>query len=184
MKLFQIVLLLTFSVCQCKGQAKIAADSNFISFQGKLKEFKTDSCLINIMRAIVDADVTHLNYPPKLFYYELDFEGTEGTKEIYINPSRWLKSSTVDYKGIIRIGDMSFLCKGNFMDDPLFWETDRYVDVNLRRPKPYRYDSIDVKIEMFARNPSLMGKYTFCKGGPIDLYILVGKKLEGFETIK
>jgi hypothetical protein len=90
----------------------------------------------------------------------------------------------LNYKGIIRVSDMSFLCKGNLIKAPLFSETRNCVKVTLVRPKPYYYDSVDVRIEMYAQKPSLAGKYTFCKGGPINLYILVGGKLEGFGTKK
>lgn len=178
-KLLQIVCMLIFSACQCKGQVK--ADNNFVSFQGKLREYEIDSCLKEVLWKIVLADSAYLNYPPKTFFYELDFQTDEvGNKEITIVPSRWLRSAMLNYKGIIRIGGMSFLCKGDLIKAPLFNETNINVDVVLVRPKPYYYDSIDVKIEMFTRKPSLMGKYTLCKGEPIDLYILVGKKLEGF----
>jgi hypothetical protein len=183
--LFQIVFLLAFSGYQCKGQIKTTSDSNFVSFKGKLQEYTIDSCLRDVLWAIVKTDSASLNYPPKTFFYELDFQSDEGgNKEITIFPSRWLKSAVLDYKGIIRIVGMSFLCKGNLITPPLFSETNSYVDVTLVRPKPYYYDSVDIKIEMFVRKPSLVGKYTFCKSGPINLFILIGRKLEGFATKK
>src|SRR5690349_2571476 len=101
-KLFQIVFLLVISGYQCKGQVKKTSDNNFVSFRGKLQEYTIDSCLRNVLWAIVEADSASLNYPPKTFFYELDFESDAGgNKEITIFPSRWLRSAVLDYKGII-----------------------------------------------------------------------------------
>lgn len=76
------------------------------------------------------------------------------------------------------------MCRGDIETDSLFAKTENKIKVQLRTPKEYLYDSIDVVIETYTWKPTLAGKYTFCSGLPIDLYILVGKQMQRYSVKK
>jgi hypothetical protein len=179
---FFTAIFLLFISCSSKSQTGINADSSFITFEGNLKEYKIDSCLADLLAAVVELDSNQLRFPSSQFYYDLTFEHRENYRFISITPSRWEKSRTLDFTGIIKVSQMCFLCRGNFQETGLFTETNKNITVRLKKPKAYQYDSIDVRIETFVWTPTLAGSYSFCKGAPINLYILVGKKLEGYKV--
>ena len=175
-----ITALFLFFFCSSKSQTTASCDTNFICFQDSLKEYKIDTCLVYLLTEVVELDTNYLRFPPDKFYYELSFEDRKSYRNLTILPSRWNKSAVLDFKGVIKIGRMSFLCRGDIERDSLFTRAEAKTKVQLRKPKGYQYDSIDIVIEAYTWKPTLAGKYTFCNGVPIDLYILVGKSLEGY----
>lgn len=182
--LLSIAIFALLSSCSCKSQTNVAQDSSFSYFNDSLREYKIDTCLIDLLRDIEDLDTNHLRFPPDKYYYDLTFEIRDGYRNISLMPSRWSKSMTLDFKGVIKFDQMSFLCRGDIDTDPIFTKTRKRIEVQLRKPKGYQFDSIDVKIESFTWKPTLAGKYSLCQGPPIDLYILVGKRLEYFGENK
>jgi hypothetical protein len=169
-----------FISCTSKSQTGERQDSNFIYLQNSLREYKIDTCLVDLLTKVVELDTNHLRFPPNKFYYDLTFENRKNYRNMTIIPSRWEKSMTLDHDGIIKVGQMSFLCRGDIKTDELFSQTKNKIEVQLKSPKLYQYDDIDTKIEAYTWKPTLAGKYTFCKGVPIDLYILVGNNLDGY----
>lgn len=167
----------------CISQSTVRDDANFVYSQNNLEEYQIDTCLVGLLKDVAELDSNFSCFPPNKFYYDLTFENRGENGYMSIIPSRWEKSSMLDFKGVIKIGQVFFLCRGDVQENPLFIRQGKVVKVNLRKPKVYEYDSIDVAIETFAWKPTLAGKYTYCKGVPIDLYILVGKKLNAY-TIK
>lgn len=168
--------------CSSKSQLRKSQDTNFVYFQNRVTEYKIDTCLSGILNAIVELDTNHFRFPPDKFYYELSFENRKDYRDMEIFPSRWCKSMVLDFKGIIKIGQMSFLCRGDIETDPLFTKTKNNVEVQLRSPRLYEYDSIDVTREAYTWKPTLAGKYSFCKGVSIDLYVFVGRDLVSYGT--
>jgi uncharacterized protein YcfL len=167
--------------CSSSSQIKTKVGSEFITADGKLKEYSINSCLIDMLNEVVNLD-TAVRFPPRLFYYDLSYENRGSYKKLTILPARWEKSMTLDFKGIIRVGEMFFLCRGDIENDSLFRATEESFRVLLKKPIAYQYDSVDVVIESYSWKPTLVGKFTFCKGITIDLYILVGNKMEKYKV--
>lgn len=182
--LFFIAIFPLLFSCSCKSQTNIVQDSSFTYYKDSLWEYRIDTCLNDLLRDIEDLDTNYQCFPPDKYYYDLTFEKKDGYRNISLMPSRWSKSMTLDFKGVIRFDQMSFLCRGDIDTDPIFTRTRKRIEVQLRKPKAYQFDSIDVKIESFTWNPTLAGKYFLCQGSPIDLYILVGKRLQYFSDGK
>lgn len=160
-------------------QIKSRVDANFTTIEGGLKVYDVDSCLIDLLREVVNLDKSK-RFPSELYFYELFYEDHGSYKKLTILPSRWEKSMTLDFKGILRVGKMSFLFRGDIENDSLFHMTEKNINVFLKKPIEYQYDSIDVMIQSYSWNPTLVGVFKLCKGKEIDVYILVGKKLERY----
>ena len=176
MKNVSIITCLLFCFCSVEAQK----DSNFICFHGNLKEYKIADCLIDLLTEVVALDSGHIKFPSDRFYYELTFKDHGGYRDLTVLPSRWDKSMTLDFEGFLKIDGMYFLCRGDISKGQIFQQTGRKMMVRLKSPRLYQYDSIDARIESYTWQPTLAGRYSFCAGTSIDLYILVGGKLSGY----
>jgi hypothetical protein len=178
MKRFLIIILFYGVSQNCVWcQANNKTDTNFHYITRNLPEFLVNDCLTSLLTLIEKTDSNHLRFPPDKFYYDLTFENRGDHRHILISPSRWLKSATTDFAGVITIGQMLFLCRGDFKNDSLFQECKNMFKISLRKPKLYQYDDIDALIESFTWKPSLAVTYKVCPGLPIDLFVLVGNKI-------
>src|ERR1700733_12771917 len=91
-------------------------DGNY--FNKNLTVFSTDSCLYDLFKEVVNADRRHRTYAPTAYFYSLDFFIDKNMcPYLSIYPRLWSNSKHLDYTGIIRLGRMSFLCRGTFADD-------------------------------------------------------------------
>jgi hypothetical protein len=168
----------------CKGQ-QIKSEASNKSFVIKLDEYKVANCLNDILLSLVEADSAHLRFPPSLYYYQLQFSNMVSYRTMILTPSRWQKHLPKDCVGVIRLGGMNFLCMGNFFKDSLFQKIGKSIDISVQIKTVQKYDSLDSHINWFdwEKSPTaIVGKFGACAGSPIDLYINVGKKLEGVET--
>ena len=52
-----------------------------------------------------------------------------------------------DYTGVIKVGKMTFLCRGNIRTDSLFSNTGKREEVSLKSPKVYKEDKNDREFE-------------------------------------
>lgn len=174
--------ILLVSPC-CKGQ-QIKSETSSKTFEIKLDEYKVDRCLIDIFLSVVEADSAHLRFPPNFYYYQLQFSNMVTYRTMILTPSRWQKHLPKDCVGVIRLGEMYFLCMGNFPKDSLFQKAGKSIDISVHITPSLKYDSLDSRINWFdwEKSPTaIVGKFGLCAGPPIDLYINVGKKLEGVE---
>lgn len=171
-----LISIKSYSQLKEKDSAHYLCDS--------LPLFEINECLGEVLSAIVQADSGNQKYPPDVFFYELNFEKKLATSSVFILPSRWRKVRTLDYTGVIREGNMMFLIRGNISSNPLFVFLHRKQKVSLASPNIYAYDKIDAQIELNMHKPSLDGIYSNCKGEKIELTVVVGKKLPGFEVLK
>jgi hypothetical protein len=146
-----------------------------------LPVFTAAACLQDVLMATVEADSNYAKYPPEVFFYDLDYQESKKNPSIRITPARWKKVPTFDYTGAIKIGKMTFLCRGKVNTDSLFINTGKREEVTLDSPEIYKDDKIDLETEMGLRKPSLHGLYVSCEGGKINLTIVAAKKLKDFE---
>lgn len=177
-RLFFLPYILFFisGCCQNKINVDNKQESTDKYLNSCIVEYGVQKCIENVLIAVVNSDSNQIDFPANKFYYDLTFEDRGSRRFISIIPSRWEKSMTLDFKGIIRIGHMSFLCRGDFQKDSLFIRGKNCIDVKLIKPLSYQYDSVDVRIESFAWEPTLAVEYLICLGTPIDLFVLVGQK--------
>jgi len=176
---FLITVLLNYqSFCQSTEDK----NDNYYHLKKNLISYRIDSCISPLLTAIVELDTNRNRFPPEEYFYSLDYRRGKDYREIEISPLRWEKSFSLDFDGIIKIGWMSFLISGNFKGDPIFRRTGNSIPVHLKKPKEFQADSVDGKLFALAWYPTLVGKYTSCKGDPISVKVFVGRrKLEGYE---
>lgn len=150
-----------------------------IYFDKMLKEYYIDSCIVDVFKAIVYADSSHVNYPPASYFYSIYFSKsakTKGYQYLSVAPRLWNNSEYMDYKGIIKIEGMTFLCNGDFETDYKFHRIEgKRIRVKLAKNKN---DTIG---NHFIREPSLQGVYNDCKGLPIYIEVYVKEKIADFE---
>lgn len=183
-----LVLLFILLQVQCKGQEHTSeSKSNDGSFQLKLRQYEIDTCLVDFLYAIVEADSGRSRYPPDIYCYSLLlFEQMPSYCTIIIEPYRWTKDLPNDCSGVIEIEGMSFLCFGLTKESPLLFK-DTGIDLvkNFSNRDTPVYDSLDLKNKATHRVKSqtaLVGAYEGCKPGySVRLHIDVGKKLTGVE---
>ena len=182
--LFPIIYLLLLSQVQCTEQDHIAGNQpDPVSFKLSLRQYKIDTCLADLLYSIVESDSSHLRYPPDLYCYMLQFAEAKSYKTITITPARWIKHLPRDCSGLIEVRNMSFLCCGSFKTSPLFIDIGVDLVRNIFTKESSKYDSLDAKSKLldWKNSPTaLVGSYKLCQDTPIDLYINVGRKLEGF----
>lgn len=174
---------------QCNGQEDISeSKSNELSFQLKLRQYEIDSCLVDFLYAIVEADSGQSRYPPDIYGYSLQlFEQMPSYCTIIIKPYRWTKKLPNDCSGVIEIEGMSFLCFGVTKESPLLFK-DTGVDLvkNFSIIDTPVYDSLDLRDKAAHRiisQTALVGVYEGCKPGySVRLHIDVGKNLKGVKV--
>lgn len=143
-----------------------------------LPEFTFHECFDSLLNILDESQTVHNKFPQKLFYFELVYISKNGRKSLDIIPARFFKARNIDFVGAIKFKGRIYLCRGDFSADTLFKRGSKIININLVRPYKYYYDKIDEEIEMNAFHPSFAGTYTVCKNEIVDLYILVGPKID------
>ncbi len=89
---------------------------------------------------------------------------------------KWLAARDTDYVGILKIDSVSFLCRGDFKQDPIFKVLSlQEVKVTLQRDK---YDAGNYS---YNNEPSLQGSYDECLGIPIHLEVYTKGRIPALE---
>jgi len=163
-----------------KSKRKVfKSQSDSIYLNKNLPVFYVDSCLYDLFEEVVNADSNSIAYPPATYFYSLYFSKkakTKGFQYLSVWPRLWNNSEYMDYIGVIKIGKMTFLCRGDFEADSKFHKVEnKKVVVRLRKNKNDSFGNV------FNREPSLQGEYHDCKGLPIYIEIYVEGKIADFE---
>lgn len=163
------------SNCELSKNSKSHNDS--IYFDKNLREFYVDSCLYDLFKAVVNADSSHINYAPAIYFYSLDFfYDKSGRPYLSIYPRLWANSKHLDYTGIIRLGRMNFLCRGDFATDSRFHSSPlKKVRVKLKQAKSNSFNVV------FTEDPSFQGSFADCTELPIYIEIYIKGKIADFE---
>lgn len=182
-----IFFVLIFLSVNCIGQAlkskykptSLKAQSDSIYFNKNLTVFYVDSCLYDLLNEVVNADSSNITYPPVTYFYSLSFSEkakTKGFQYLSVWPQLWNNSEYLDYTGVVKIGKIRFLCRGDFATDSKFHKAkNKKVVVKLRKNKNDSFENV------FNREPSLQGEYHDCEGKPIYIEIYVKGKIADFE---
>lgn len=187
MKLKSIVFFVfTFLTINCFGQAGkskyklngLKKPSDSIYFKKSLPVFYVDSCLYDLFMEVVNADSSNIAYPPAKYFYSLYFSGkakTKGFQYLSVWPQIWNNSEYMDYAAVVKIGKMTFLCRGDFAADSKFQKAKEKKAIVLQKNK---HDSFG---NVFNREPSLQGEYHDCEGKPLYIEIYVQGNIANFE---
>jgi len=188
MKVIQILnCALIFLNLNCYSQIN---DSNRVSSRNKyhnggiyfdknLDEYQIDSCLYSLLKAVVNSDRHHSDYKPDSFFHSLNFykKSKSGRyRYLSIYPRLWNNPEYIDYTGIIKLDEMTFLCRGDFETDSLFHYLNfKKERVKLKQPKDNTFNT------PFIEDPSFQGLFLNCKGVPIYIEIYIKGKIQEYE---
>jgi hypothetical protein len=181
------VCILLFFQCNCTGQKHITHDQdNEKSYKVSLREYKVDTCLTALLKSIVGSDSDQKRYPPKFYYYLMQFEEAASYRKMLIYPKRWPKDWFSGCLGIIEIDGMSFLLCTVHKGNGLFTDTGKDIAKNISyRTMSDSLEREEKKLVDWENSPtSLIGSAKLCEGKRIDLYINVGSKIDGFDFQK
>jgi len=188
-KLIIKLVLIVFSI-NCFGQNRDTAQKlllinchpDSICFEGELNQYKVDTCLYGLFKEIIRADRKVSKLIPDFLFYSVTFKLNEEYRYLDISTERWNKSAFLDYTGIIVIDGVSFLCRGDFENDFLFQKVNaNKIKVNLRKPKVFGTDSLDLKYVPLIYDKSFYGTYNECKGLPVYMDIFIKGEIKGFK---
>jgi len=158
--------LLIYLNINCKGQEY---DSSYL----KLPEYQVDSCLSELLATVAQSNKQY--YSDK-YFYSLTFKEGKKTRYMSITPGMWSEARYVDYGGILKINNITFLFRGDFQQDSIFKRTNLpQIEVKLRKEKG------DSDKGAFFIEPSLQGVYYECKGMPIYMEVYTKGKIPNFE---
>jgi hypothetical protein len=147
--------------------------SDTIYFNKNLPVYKANACLTNLLMAIVKANKHY--YSPNKFFYSLTFNKGKSVKYVNISAEQWDAAKSLDYSGVIKINYATFLCRGDFATDSLFYkDKPGFLRIKLRQIN----DSTDTPINI---EPSLRGAYQECSGQRISLEIYTQGEIPGYK---
>ncbi len=174
-KLFFILSFLIAMLACSFGQ-----NENDSGFKLAFDEYKVDSCLYDILAAVVETDSAQVRFPSDVYFYNISYGNYTHYRDVIIRPSRWHKDLPLDTKGIIVVEGAKFVLMGRIENDSLFKKTDNKIELSITYPVPQVFDSLDKKSWLgWDRSPTaLVGSIKFCGAPPIDLHIDVDKRLE------
>ena len=168
-KIILVFHLLIFQTIGCQGQ-----DNDSTRLDKKLSEYQINPCLSILLTSVADANRKYYN--ADTFFYALTFKRGKNQKYLSISTDRWHDAKLLDYDGMIKVKNISFLCRGDFKEDSLFKRLDSSaLRVQLQKAKDIT-DAIPFFIE-----PSLQGTYFDCQGMPIYIEVYTKGKIPAFE---
>lgn len=173
-----VPLLFAFS-CSCFGQ-----DKKEVSFQLTFTEYKVESCLYDILEAIVETDSAQIRFPSDIYFYNLSYGNYSNYRDIIIRPTRWYKHLPHDTKGIVNVDGAKFILMGQLDNDSLFKRTNNTIEITVKYPVPTTFDTLDNRQKWLGweKSPTaFVGSIKFCGRPPIDLRVDVDKKISGLS---
>lgn len=172
MTIFHCVALFNF----CVGQ-----DTKEGSFKLLFDEYRMDSCLYDILAAIVETDSAQKRFPADIYFYDFLYGNYIHYRDFIIRPKRWYKTLSSDMRGVVVVEGAKFVLVGQIEQDSLFSRTNNQIEISVTNPVPPFFDSLDneKKWLVWDRSPTaLVGAIQFCGGSSINLRVDVDKKIE------
>ncbi|HEY4194810.1 MAG TPA: hypothetical protein VGM63_04700 [Mucilaginibacter sp.] len=170
MEIRSIILLSSLFVHlnnNCKGQEY---DSSYL----KLPEYQVNSCLSELFATVAASNKQY--YSIDKYFYSLTFKEGKKTRYLSITPARWADTRFLDYIGILKIENVTFLLRGEFQQDSIFkLSKASMIQVKLRKEKG------DPDKDTFFNEPSLQGGFYECKGNPIYIEVYTKGKIPNFQ---
>lgn len=180
MKKIIISWILIVFAFNCNGQVSDSIKSNHAkstyvtSFDQRLPEYQVDACLYKLLLSVVRSNTQY--YKPDKFFYSLIIKKREKYQDLFIMPELWKKAKRLDYVGVVRVTNMSFLCHGDFANDLLFHRKKGKIKIGLTLTK----DSSDSA--SFIQDPSLQGEFPLCKGHFMYIEIYTEGRISGYSS--
>lgn len=175
-KIYAIVHIVILLFLSCTGQENnIQFPTNNIGLKEKensnkeLQEYKS-LCLEKLFSAIAKSN--QQSYSSKEFYYSITYSRNSKTRKIEIETEKWLNSRVLDYKGILKQDNVSFLLRGNFENDTSFTKVNGKHIVELKA-------NADEDLP-HTEEPVLQGFFLDCKSLPIYIEIYTANAISGF----
>jgi hypothetical protein len=175
-KIFQTLSFLLVLSDLCFGQ-----DTKEGGFKLTFDEYKIDSCLYNILEAIVETDSAQIRFPSDIYFYNFSYGNYTNYRDMIIRPTRWYKHLPLDTKGIVVVEGAKFVLMGRLENDSLFKKTDNQIEISVNYPVPQVFDTLDNRTKWLGweKSPTaLVGSVKFCGDPPIDLRVDFDKKIE------
>ncbi len=186
--LFILFIIISLVYVQSINGQSLKKDTvqGLISAKGKLPVYELDSCIANLFETIVEVDKQSSYYCGIEMFYSLVINRSENHIDLVVWPDRWEKSAYFDYFGVLKIGNATFLCRGDYRSDTIFHKSENEPEyITLRRPiKITTLDEFDKAVDVLVHSPSLYGTYIECSDLKIVTSIYIEKKLPGFEIDK
>lgn len=159
-------LLINLSI-NCKGQ-------EYDSINLKLPGYQVDSCLSQLLATVAQSNKQY--YSTDQYFYSLTLKEGKRSEYISITPDMWSEARHLDYTGILKISNVTFLFRGDFQHNSIFKRSPLpQTEVKLRQEKS------GSDKEAFFIEPSLQGAYYECKGKPIYIEVYTKGKILNFE---
>ena len=180
MKKIIISWILIVFAFNCNGQVSDSIKSNHVkatyvtSFDQRLPEYQVDACLYKLLLAVVRSNTQY--YKPDKFFYSLIIKKRKKYQDLFIMPELWKKAKRLDYVGVVKVANISFLCHGGFENDLLFHRKKEKIRIDLALTK----DSSD--LASFIQDPSLQGEFPFCNGHFMYVEIYTEGRISGYNS--
>lgn len=175
-------LLIAVGVCgnyrELKGSGNSilgnkSSNTDTIYFDKSLPVYQARACLSSLLTAVVKANKKY--YSPDEFFYSLSFNKGKAVKYLNITAEHWTAAKSLDYSGVIKLNNATFLCRGDFATDSLFYKVKHdFLRVKLRQIN----DRTDMPLNI---EPSLRGAYQECMGERISLEVYTRGEMPGFK---
>jgi hypothetical protein len=139
----------------------------------KIPEYNVDPCISKLFVSVVKSNVQH--YDAGTFFYSVTFK--HAGKALYMNISteKWTAAPYLDYDGILKFRQFSFLLRGDLDQDSIFKKINSVpLKILLRK------EGADSSSRFFPE-PSLQGTYYICKPMPINLEIYTKGSIKDFD---
>lgn len=179
-KLLFACCIVTVVSLSCSGQNAKVKSLNVDTLQ-KDKYLKNTSllvyqsvCMNMLLASIVESN--YQNYPESKYFYSLTFIKVGKNRRINIQPMLWSESKDMDYKGIIKYSNASYLLKGNFESDFIF---KRSAGINIEVSISQKKDTFN-NIP-FIHEPVLQGFFLDCKGVPVYIEVYTDSRISKFK---
>ncbi|NML22220.1 hypothetical protein HHL16_15155 [Pseudoflavitalea sp. G-6-1-2] len=178
-----LLLLVSFSF-NCKAQEKIKNLNNEIS-EFKFERYKPDTCLMDLLTAITEADSLHIRFPKELYYFSLQITRNTSYESLVIVPEQWSEYLPNDCSGLIEINGMDYVCCGDLRKNSLFTRLGEIKRKRIKIKTSSKYDSLDMKDNFthWDNAPfAVIGNLGTCSPKIVEIYVNIGLRLDGFKS--
>jgi hypothetical protein len=178
-----IAFCVIFSLTGCGDQhasGQMSAKENPLSakkgdpvLNEEVPEYYVDTCLSKFLIAIVKSNAKH--YMSGKYFYSLSWKKDKKYRYLNISRQLWESPEKVSYEGAIKLEGGTFLCRGDFRQDPIFHQEKNYLSIKLKVNKDSN-TSIPI-----PEDPVIQGVFDQCEGLPIYAEIYTKEEIPGYK---
>lgn len=147
-------------------------DSSIVN-KKDLQQYRVKPCLLSLLQSIASSNKK--NYSNHDYFYSLFFKKATNYKLLTVKVHLWRNLRDLNYVGVIKIKDVTFLCEGDIENDELFKKDESHkITITSKSQKK------ELEIFPSIEEPVLSGRFSGCVGSPIHLEIYTKEKIKGY----